>query len=83
MPAREPRSSVTSMRLSETGRYLLEVMQEELGLSMASVVEMLVREEARRRRIPIPGSGSDLQARADRLAARAAAISGRKIDVSE
>ncbi len=76
MPAKEPRTSVTSMRLSETGRYLLEVLQEHLGLSMASVVELLVREEVRRRGIAIPGSGSDLQVRAERLADHAAAMMG-------
>lgn len=73
MANREPRTAVTSMRLSETGRYLLETLQNELGLSMASVVEFLVREAARERGIAIPGSGSDLQRRADSIAAIAAA----------
>ena len=76
MPAREPRTTVTSMRLTETGRYLIEVLQEHLGLSMSSVVELLVREEARRRGLTIPGSGTDLSQRHERISAEKAALLG-------
>ena len=68
MAGRELRSGSISMRISETGRYLLEVMQEHLGLSQASVVELLLREEARRRGITIPGSGADMKKRQEELA---------------
>lgn len=78
MSARDPRSNVTSMRLTETGRYLMEVLQDHLGLSMSSVVELLLREEARRRGIAIPGSGADLQRRAEQLAGERQAVMGEK-----
>jgi ABC-type transport system involved in cytochrome c biogenesis ATPase subunit len=47
------------MRVSETARWILDNLQETLGLSQASVIEMILREEARRRGFIIPGSGED------------------------
>jgi hypothetical protein len=56
MPGREKRSDNLNIRISDTGRYILTEFQELLGLSQASVIEMLLREEARRRGIAIPGT---------------------------
>lgn len=45
-----------SLRLSDTGRALLVRLAEHHGISQASVVEMLLRREAREQRIPITTS---------------------------
>ena len=42
------------MRLTAAGKQLLEQIAEEMGISQAAVVEHLVREEARRRKIALP-----------------------------
>jgi hypothetical protein len=84
MPGRQKRESNLNVRISEVGRHLMERLQEFYGLSQGSVIELLLRDDARRHSIPIPGSGADLarreeqQEEADRLAARAQAQTGRK-----
>ena len=42
----------TSYRLSATGLELIDLLSTKLGLSQASLIEMVVREEAGRRGIP-------------------------------
>jgi hypothetical protein len=77
---REKRSLQIGIRLTDTGRYLMEQLQEHFGLSQASVFEMLLRDEARRQGLRIPGSGADLEQRkeAERLANLEKAKAGKK-----
>lgn len=58
---RENRTNQINVRMSDTGRRILESLQTYYGLSQASVFEFLLREEARRLGIPIPGSGAFLR----------------------
>lgn len=58
---RVPRSTAINVRISEVGIGLLHALQDHYGLSQASIVEMLLREDARRQGINIPGSGADLE----------------------
>lgn len=60
MSSKQKRVLNLNIRFSETGKYLMTELQEHLGLSQASIVEMLLRDEARRRGIVIPGSGAHL-----------------------
>lgn len=82
MSTRQKRSTNLNIRFSETGKFLMGELQEHLGLSQASIVEMLLREEARRRGIVIPGSGAHLaqleeqQEAAQRIAREALAKRG-------
>jgi hypothetical protein len=65
MPSDEPRSTVTTtVDLTKSGRFLLEQFGALYGLSIASVIEMLVRDGARREGIRIP-SDEDLAALPD------------------
>ena len=58
------RSGYLNFRCSETARWIVEELQDQLGLSQGSVIEVLLREEARRRGMIIPGSGADRARRA-------------------
>ena len=49
-----PRKHATSFRLSETARTLLKTFQQQDGNSAQAVIERLLRDEARRRGVPIP-----------------------------
>lgn len=64
------RTTHLNVRFSDTGRWILREMQERYGLSQASVLEMLLREEARRHGFVIPGSGAD-KARREAMAKEA------------
>lgn len=79
MATREPRSGNMNVRISDTGRYLMDALQEHYGLSQSSIIEMLLRDDARRHGIPIPGSGADKSRREAALAlAEAEALASRK-----
>ncbi len=58
MPGKEGKNSSINIRVSDTGKYLMGRLQEHYGLSQSSVMEMMLREEARRLNIRIPGSGA-------------------------
>jgi ABC-type transport system involved in cytochrome c biogenesis ATPase subunit len=57
------RSGHLNIRISPTGRWILDELQDLLGLSQSSIIEMLLRQEARDRGVTIPGSGTDTQQR--------------------
>lgn len=85
MPGKQERKGYLNIRFSDTARWILDELQDHLGLSQASVVEMLLREEARRRDITIPGSGKDAEERrlerlrlAEEIARHAAAMGPKK-----
>jgi hypothetical protein len=63
MPGKTGRTGYINVRSSETARWILDTLTELLGLSQSSVLELLLREEARRRGITVPGSGADLARR--------------------
>lgn len=63
MPGKTDRRGYLNIRFSDTARWIIDELQDHLGLSQASVIEMLLREEARRRGIVIPGSGMDPMAK--------------------
>ncbi len=65
MPGKVEKRGHLNIRCSDTARYLLEELQDHLGLSQSGIIEMLLRDEARRRNIPIPGSGAYAQQRRD------------------
>lgn len=73
MPGREGKNSniCINIRVSDTGKHLMARLQDHYGLSQSSIIEMMLREEARRLHIRIPGSGADL-AEKERQAARTA-----------
>lgn len=54
-----------TVRLSDTGRFIMDRLQEHYGLSQASIIEMLLREDARRLGIIPPVSGAASKARRD------------------
>jgi hypothetical protein len=54
-PKNGPLKSATSFRLSEAGRRLVVALSEESGLSQASVVELALRDLAKRRGVPLSG----------------------------
>lgn len=77
------RTGQLNVRCSEVARWILEELQEHLGLSQSSILEMLLREEARRRGMIIPGSGADRarrEAEAERLRQIAATRQGGVLD---
>ncbi len=45
---------LVSVRMSDTGRALLDLFQDRLGLTQAGVVELALREMAERKGIPLP-----------------------------
>ena len=59
MAGKVQRPIAVNVRLSDTARYILDQLQDYYGLSQASIFEMLLREDARRLGINIPGSGAD------------------------
>lgn len=64
------RSGHLNIRFSDTGRYIMDLLQEYYGLSQSSIIEMLLREEARRKGMVIPGSGQDREQQRQELAER-------------
>lgn len=79
-PGKQKKEGNLNVRISDTGRYLLDELQEHLGLSQSGIIEMLLRDEARRRAIPIPGSGAYRQQRveeAERIQKASEALQGK------
>jgi len=70
MAGRESRSSNINIRVTDTGKHLMACLQEHYGLSQSSIMEMLLREEARRLHIRIPGSGAAMREAERELAAK-------------
>lgn len=54
------RGGFISVRTSQVALEILKYLQDALGLSPDHIIEMLLREEGRRRGIPIPGTRANL-----------------------
>jgi hypothetical protein len=55
-----PLKQMSSMRLTEEGWRLLRVLAERSGVPMTAIVEMAIRDEARRHGIPIRTTHDEL-----------------------
>ncbi len=44
----------TSFRISDLARWGIERLQNDMGLKASAIVELLVREELKRRKIAVP-----------------------------
>lgn len=62
-PATGNTKSATSFRLSDPARMLLGALAQESGLSQASVVEVALRDMAKRRGVKVSDAGREVAAR--------------------
>ena len=62
------KSFVTSMRLSDEGRRLLDALSHYYGISHTSVLEMVIRDNARKLALDAPPVQAESQERARRQA---------------